>query len=74
MVEDAIAIFRVGHDDALMASVALILFDSLFKEAAREGRCAKLARFSAMRALTIFLTSALAPLDVLYSAISSRKP
>ncbi len=44
VVEDAIAIFRVGHDDALKAAVALILLDRLFEETAHEGRAGDIRR------------------------------
>lgn len=44
MTEYAIAIFRVGHNDALEATVTLILLDRLFKEATHEGRAGDVRR------------------------------
>jgi len=37
MIEDAVAVFCVRHDDVLKAAIALVLLDCLFKQPANEG-------------------------------------
>ena len=44
MIKDHISIFRVRHDDALKAAVALILLDRLFEETTHEGRAGDIRR------------------------------
>src|SRR6185437_10099458 len=44
VVEDTIAIFRVGHDDALKAAIALVLLDRFFQETAHESWAGNIRR------------------------------